>query len=379
METSIKAFNGVVLPKAEPGAESYPALREDESTFRDLTDHMAQIVCVVTLHGRGRYFNSYWENYTGLTRGESIDLGWMRAFHDEDLESFIKLFRRPVEASGLEFEARLRREKDGNYRRHLCRCSMLEHRQGGLSNVLIYCTDVEEWRKAEAKAAEQGVLVGVSLRIHDEEKRKIAHGLQDSAGQYLVALQLKLDGLQRSATNKTGGKNPIVDDCRELVKRCCKEIRAISHLLYPPLLDDLGLESAIHLQVDRFMERTKATVELEIEPNLGRFDRDLEIALFRVIQLALVSMDPQCAGKDVRIKIGAGQASIFVEVEGPDGMDLLPNKFFPSLRTPSAVSLATLRQRILEMGGLFEMGSSGGGMIMRAVVPRRALVSQACD
>jgi signal transduction histidine kinase len=127
------------------------------------------------------------------------------------------------------------------------------------------------------------------------------------------------------------------------------------------------------------MERTKARVELDIEPNLGRLDRDLEIALFRVVQQALASMDRQCAGKDVRIKIGAGQTSIFVEVAGADGTDLLPHRLIPSSRTPSAAGLAMLRQRIVEAGGLFEIGSLRGGAIVRAVVPRRALVSQVCD
>jgi PAS domain S-box-containing protein len=372
-------FDHLISPKSDSDPKSASPVHDGEGKVYNLADHMAQIVCVVTSRGHGQYFNPYWEDYTGLSEHESLDLGWMRAFHREDLESFVKLFRRPIEPGGLEVEARLKRASDGSYRRHVCRCTTLAHEQDGLTNLLICCTDVEEWRKAEATANEQGSLLGLSQRIHDEEKRKIAHGLHDSVGQYLVALQLKLDGLQRSSIGKTGYKNPIVDDCRELVKRSCGEIRGVSHLLYPPLLDDLGLESAVHLHVDRFMERTKARVELDIEPNLGRLDRDLEIALFRVVQQALASMDRQCAGKDVRIKIGAGQTSIFVEVAGADGTDLLPHRLIPSSRTPSAAGLAMLRQRIVEAGGLFEIGSLRGGAIVRAVVPRRALVSQVCD
>src|SRR5690349_25126639 len=89
-----------------------------------------------------------------------------------------------------------------------------------------------------------------------ERMRRTSHGLQGRAGQYLGGLQMKLDGLQRSGIGSTGRKNPTVDECRELVKRCCREIRALSHLLYPPLLDDLGLESAVHLHEDGFVGRT---------------------------------------------------------------------------------------------------------------------------
>lgn len=359
-------------------SDSSRSIRAEEWNFRNLTDHVSQIVCVVMPQGNGRYFNPYWQNYTGLSERESVDFGWMRAFHRDDLDSFIKLLGRSIAPGGWEFEARLKRANDGSYRRHVCRCSLLADQPDGLVNV-ISCTDVEEWRKAEALAKEQSALLGLSLRKYDEEKRKIAHGLYDSAGQYLLALQMKLDGLQRSSIAATGRKNPVVDECRELIKRCCREIRATSHLLYPPLLDDLGLEAAVHLQVDQFMERTKVRVELDIEPNLGRLDRDLEIALFRVVQEALATIHRQSAGKNVQIKIGAGPTIIFVEVAASGGIDGLAQKFMPSPRTSLGLGLATLRQRLLEVGGLFEIASPGDGMAIRAAVPRRALIAHACD
>ena len=357
-------------------SESARPIRAEEWNFRNLADHVSQIVCVVTPQGNGRYFNAYWQNYTGLSEKESLDFGWLRALHREDRDNFIKLLRRSTAPGGWECEARLKRATDGSYRRHQCHCSLLGDLSGGL---LISCTDVEEWRKAEAMAKEQTALLGLSLRTHDEEKRKIAHGLHDNAGQYLVALQMKLDGLQRSSIAASGRTNPVVDECRELIKRCCREIRATSHLLYPPLLDDLGLEAAVHLHVDRFMERTKIKVELDIEPSLGRLDRDLEVTLFRVVQEVLAITYRQSLLKSAQIKIGASPTSIFVEVAASGGIDGLAETFVPSPRTSLGVSLATLRQRILEVGGLFEITSPGDGMAIRAVVPRKALVAHACD
>ena len=399
MESSVKALgrtissNGrahsdSVLKTCDQPAErlSYEerSIRRDKWQFQNLADYIAQIVCVVTPQGRGEYFNPYWGNYTGLSEGESLDLGWRRAFHREDIDGFIELVRTPLEANGCEFEARLKRASDGSYRRHSCRCSMIANRADGLTHLLINCTDIEDGRKAEATAREQGALLGLSMRTHDEEKRRIAHGLHDSAGQYLVALQMKLDSLQRCSIGNTGRKNPIVDECRELVKRCCREIRGISYVLYPPLLDDLGLESAVNLYADGFMERTKARVELEIEPNLGRLDRDLEIALFRVVQEASANIYRQCASKSVHIKIGADPTSVFVEIAGVEitgsgGTEPSASKFVASSQMPSGISMATLRQRILEVGGRFEIGLLADGVVVRAVVPRRAAVAQACD
>lgn len=375
---SLKTFEQSMPPHSGVPSESFRSIRPDEWKFRNLTDHMSQIVCVLTPQGSGQYFNPYWQSYTGLSERESVDFGWTRAFHPEDVDTFVKHIRRSIELGSLQFEARVKRANDGSHRLHLCRLSLLTDQPDGLAKQLIYCTDIEEWRRAEAVAKEQSSLVGLSLRAHDEEKRKIAHGLHDSAGQYLVALQMKLDGLQRSLA-ATGRKNPIVDECRELTKRCCREIRATSHLLYPPLLDDLGLEAAMHLHVDRFIERTKVKVELDVEPNLGRLDRDLEIALFRVAQEALATIHRQYAARSVQIKIGTVPTSVFAEVTASGETDGFAHKFMPSGQTNLGVTLATLRQRILEVGGLFEITSSADGTAIRAVVPRRALVAHACD
>ncbi len=85
------------------------------------------------------------------------------------------------------------------------------------------------------------------------------------------------------------------------------------YLLHPPLLDDLGLEAAVRFHVDSFVERTKIKVELDMEANLGRLDRNVEIALFRVVQEALANIDQQAAGQNARIKIGASSSNVLVE------------------------------------------------------------------
>lgn len=374
---SLKTFEPTILSQGGACDSPCPS-RTEERKFTNLADDLSQIVCVVRPQGNGLYFNANWRDYTGLSQRESLEFGWMRAFHRQDLDGFVKLLRSSIAPGTWEFEARLKRANDGSYRRHLCRFSLVANEPDGLVYLVLSFTDVEEWRQAEATAKAQSALLGLSLRTHDREKRKIAHGLHDNAGQYLVALQMKLDNLQRSSVAASGRKNPLVDECRELIKRCYEEIRATSHLLYPPLLDDLGLEAAVHLHVDRFMERTKLKVELDIEPNLGRLDRDLEIALFRVVQESLANIHRHSAG-NMQIKIGAIPTSVFVEVTASSGTDGWTENLSPYPHTSVGVGLATLRQRILEIGGLFEIASSADGITMRAIVPRRALVSHACD
>ena len=378
METSLKTFVSPMAPSRELSSEADGAIHLRDLKFQNLAEYISQPLWVVRANGCGEYFNPFWGRYTGLSGDESFDFGWSRAFYPEDLGNFMKLLRNAGRSTDWECEVRLRRGADGSYRWHLCRCSPVANQSKSVVRLLVCCTDVEERRQAEANAREQARLVGWCVRGHDQEKRKIAHGLHDSAGQYLVALQMKLDGLQRCSIGNMGRNNPIVDECRELVKRCSKELRATSYLLYPPLLDDLGLESAVRLHVDGLMERTRAKIELDIEPNLGRLDRDLEIALFRVVQEALAAIYRQPGNKDAGVKIGASPTSVLVEVRG-SGMEPQPANFSTGPNVTSAFNAAALRQRILEVGGIFEIEALSSGTVVRAAVPRRALVAQACD
>lgn len=367
----------------ESPSESDSGTHPDEPKFQNLAEYISQPILVVVSNGYGEYFNAHWRSYTGVSEEESLDFGWSEALHPEDRGRFMELLRKSGGSTDCECEARLRRGFDGSYRWHLCRCSVLANQPEGLLRLLICCTDVEDWRAAEARAKERGALLGLAMRSNDQEKRKIALGLHDNAGQYLVALQMKLDGLQRCSIGNTGRKNPIVDECRELVRRCAKELRATSYLLYPPLLDDLGLESAVRLHLDGLMERARAKIELDIDPNLGRLDRDLEIALFRVVQEVLANIYQQSSGrqsgnKDVEVKIGASATSVFVEVRAPV-MGPQPDKFKAGSQAPCAFGMAALRQRILDAGGAFQIDELPDNMAVRAEVPRKALIGHACD
>lgn len=347
-----------------------------ESTLQTIVDFVPQVVWVVLPDGSAEYFNLYWETYTGLSEEDSLHFGWTRAFHLDDIDDFLTQLRN-FSGRPFEFEARLKRACDGHYRRQLCRSSMLPNERDGVAKLLICCVDVEDWRSSEDVAREQAALLGFSMRTYDEEKRKTAHAIHDGAGQYLIALQMKLDGLHRGSGG--AGKNPFMDECRELVKRCSRELRAISYLLHPPLLDDLGLESAVRFHVDSFVERTKIKVELEIEANLGRLDRDLEIALFRIVQETLTNVDRRAAGPSARIRIGANSSTVFVEVAASARIASLPGRFPAPPLTSSGLGIAITRERIRQIGGSFEVISSAGGVIIRAAVPRRALVAHACD
>jgi signal transduction histidine kinase len=126
------------------------------------------------------------------------------------------------------------------------------------------------------------------------------------------------------------------------------------------------------------MQRTGIRVELDVEPSLGRLDRGLEIALFRVVQEGLATVHVQGIVSEIQIKIGAAATNVFVEIAGHSAGKILSAEVLTAQRG-SGNSMTLLRHRILEMGGLFELESLCDGMVLRVAVPRKALVAQACD
>jgi len=123
------------------------------------------------------------------------------------------------------------------------------------------------------------------MTLQDEERRRIARELHDSTGQKLAAAKLQLDSLVKSGNIKSYEK--IVAEAAQWIDECFQEVRTLSQLLHPPLLDEAGLISATRWMVDGFSARANIKVELKINGEIGRLPQPVELALFRVVQESL--------------------------------------------------------------------------------------------
>jgi len=123
------------------------------------------------------------------------------------------------------------------------------------------------------------------LRTQDEERRRIGRDLHDSLGQVLTAMKISLASLR----DKTLGSQAEIAKCRQFADDCIREVRTISYLLYPPMLEELGLKSAIPWYLDGFATRSGIKTTFECSPDFDRFPREVELALFRVLQEALTN------------------------------------------------------------------------------------------
>src|SRR4029077_12199765 len=149
----------------------------------------------------------------------------------------------------------------------------------------------------------------------DEERRKIARELHDSAGQYLAAVSMALRSVQNEAQDLPASLTGKLDEAVEITKQCISEIRTMSQLLHPPLLEELGLASAVRCYVEGFVARSGIRVEMKVPDEVGRLGEDVELVLFRVLQESLTNIHRHSGSKTAIVRLGADSQLAWLEVE----------------------------------------------------------------
>jgi PAS domain S-box-containing protein len=224
-------------------------------------------------------------------------------------------------------------------------------------------------KRVEDRTTQLRRLSAKLMTAHDDERRRIARDLHDSAGQYLAAVQMNLSALQKSPKMPDSDKIRILDSM-EIVDRCTSEIRTISYLLHPPLLEEMGLESAILTYVDGFSQRSEIQVEVEIPTGLRRLPSEIETALFRVIQQGLANIHRHSASTTGKIIVHELRNGIAVEVsDAGDGIPADKLADFRSGKKLFGVGLAGMRERVVDLGGEFSIASDPSGTAIRISLP----------
>jgi len=208
------------------------------------------------------------------------------------------------------------------------------------------------------------------LRMQDEERQRLGRELHDSVGQYLAVLKMGLDSLKCDFPGESDAHQAKVDECIELADQAIKEVRTISYLLYPPMLEEMGLRTAIPWYLDGFSKRSGIQVVLDIPPDPVRLPRDMELAMFRVLQESLTNVHRHSgsATAHVRVWLEDGTARLEVKDDGkgiPE--DVLNSNTGP--RSALGVGLRGMHERLRQLGGTLELHSKGGGTTVRAIVP----------
>lgn len=214
------------------------------------------------------------------------------------------------------------------------------------------------------------------LQLQDEERRRLARELHDSTGQDLAALEMNLVQLEASARARLQEEaRTTLSGSVSLVRQCSQQIRTMSYLLHPPLLDELGLEVAVRDFAEGFSQRSGIPVEIEVSPNLGRLHSDVETALFRIVQECLSNVQRHSGSPDARVRLVAGDAELHLEVSdhgrGISGAVLSEEAGAEETVGSLGVGLRGMRERMHQLGGRLTIDSGTGGTTVRAVLPMR--------
>jgi PAS domain S-box-containing protein len=212
------------------------------------------------------------------------------------------------------------------------------------------------------------------LRTQDEERKRIGRDLHDSLGQCLAILKINLDSLQLALPASQAKAISQIDQCLHLTDEAIREVRTIAYVLYPPMLEELGLNSAISWYLEGFASRSEIKITFDAAPELERLERPVELVLFRVLQESLANVHRHSGSATAHIRLFQenGSAVLEVEDEGKGFPDAMLDLDSDELASSFGVGLRGMSERLRDLGGTIELKpAKKQGAIVRAEIPQR--------
>jgi signal transduction histidine kinase len=242
----------------------------------------------------------------------------------------------------------------------------VEERTAELSQALARLES--EVRVRETKEAQLRHLSLRLMTLQDEERRRIARELHDSAGQTLAAMKMSIALIRQIETTPTLAR--LVDDLNALTDEALQEVRTTSYLLHPPLLDEVGVASAARWFVEGFARRSGIRVHCDVPENMERLSREFELVLFRVLQESLTNVHRHSGASAATVRLVLASDHLALEV-GDNGKGIPEERLqrFNSSASSAGVGITGMRERVRELGGQLEIHSAKTGTTIRVALP----------
>jgi PAS domain S-box-containing protein len=332
------------------------ALREREARFAALFEHNPIQTIVVDLHGRIQAFNRA-KRESGDRLPQIGDI----LYRDYAGKHTTDMHRELMNCIG---SGKSRHYPEQPYGERILSIDIAPFTDG----AIITSQDITERKHAEEVLRELWLQLS---QVQDEERRRLARELHDSTGQKLAALSMTV-GLLQDATTAPGRKTEkMFADCLAMIEQCAQEIRTLSYLLHPPLLDELGLAAAIGDYVEGFSKRSGVQVALDAPPDLERLPPEAELALFRVMQESLGNIHRHAGASAVRIHLACDAEQVTLEVSDEGrGMSAETIRAIETVSGAVGVGIAGMRERLRLLGGRLEIKSGKCGTTVLAIIPR---------
>jgi PAS domain S-box-containing protein len=227
--------------------------------------------------------------------------------------------------------------------------------------------DITDLKRAEERIRS---LTSRLMRLQDDERRHISRELHDSLGQYLTSIKINLELVKREGATLEERHRALLAESSETLERCVQEVRSVSYLLHPPLLDELGLLAALRWFTAGFAERSGIEVNLNTPQAFSRLPQEMELALFRIVQESLTNAQRHSGSASVWVTLSEHKDR--AEVRITDSGAGVPSDIVEQIKQGKAIDGVGLRgmyERVRELGGQLEIESSGMGTAITAVLP----------
>jgi PAS domain S-box-containing protein len=235
------------------------------------------------------------------------------------------------------------------------------------SQVHLRTQELEERNTEIAQQAEQlRELSNRVQRTQDDERRRIARDLHDSAGQVVTALTMHLASITQGAADPKVRK--VAEESQEMLGQLGKEIRTISYLLHPPLLDENGLPGALRWYTDGLVQRSGLKIVLDISADFGRLPDAIEVAIFRIVQECLTNVHRHSGAKTATIRLETDVSTVLLEIRD-DGSGIPKNILARILTQRSGVGMAGMRERVRHLHGELDIQSDSTGTTVSIRLP----------
>lgn len=388
------ASKGVVVSFRDDATrrKTEEGLRQSERIYRAIGESIDYGVWICDAEGNNIYASPSFLKLVGLTQAQCSELGWAHVLHPDDVEETIAAWKECVrEGTFWEREHRFR-TVDGKLHHILARGVPIRDNSGAILYWAGINLDIQHHKEAEgqlqqlvqtleSRVSERTLelekatgklreLTGKLLQTQDEERRRIARELHDGVGQLVVAMSMNLSNIVNEKERLSPLGRQTLDQNLAMIDQVSREIRTMSHLLHPPLLDEVGLDSALRWYIEGFSERSNITVRTELDSDFTEdLPRELALSIFRIVQESLTNIHRHSESLTALVKIhrSPGEITLVVEDEGkgiPAEM-----QFKISSGETIGVGLRGMRERVRQFGGQLEVHSKSEGTRITAVLP----------
>ncbi len=343
------------------------ALQVAEEKFRTIFEGSLDAVAIIRVaDGTFAEVNAECSRFTGLGRADMIgktpaEIGiWV---NKDELTTVLSELRTRGFVRNLETSFR---HKDRSVRRGLF--SAVKIGIAGEQWQLVIIRDITERKAAERTVQE---LSGRLLRLQDEERRRIARELHDTTAQKLAALSMNLSLVERSEPHFSPAAQAAFEESLRLAEGCLREIRTLSYLLHPPLLEEAGLAYALRGYAEGFTRRSGIRVKLDVAVGIGRLPDEMETTLFRIVQESLTNVHLHSGSSTAHIALSEGEDEVVLEISDQGrGFSTAGRNGNTLVAAGLGVGIRSMQERARQAGGRLEIHSAGSGATVRAVLPR---------